>query len=90
MGVKNLWIVNKKRNQVYNTDHIVSISVSEQFAEINARIVVGTGDATKVTLGSYKTGATAKRVFNSLMESLDMEKDFIPNLFDMPRDEEVK
>lgn len=80
-----MWIVNKRTNMVYNTEHIVYVAVNEKFAEVVARIGPNTGDV----LGSYKDGKTAKKAFMSLIGALDSSKDSLSNVFFMPKEEEV-
>ena len=85
-----MWIVNKKTDMVYNTEHIVNVVVNEKFAEVVARIDPSTGDVRSLaTLGSYKDGKTAKKAFMSLLGALDSSKDSLSNVFFMPKDEEV-
>ena len=87
-----MWILNKRRDCMINTDHVSGIYISERFSEITARITTGVGEKGERTelLGSYENAAIAEKVFIALMVRLDTDRITGPNVFYMPRNEEVK
>ena len=67
-----MWILNKQRTMLINTDKIMTVWLDSKTCSIKCRCSTDASDI--VTLGGYNNAFDAKSVFNLVLNAISSEK----------------